>query len=122
MNTEVRAIVAYIAGLLLTGKKSTSVLDHTSGKQRHVSSELSENTVNVFDHDLGCYIGGDIKGTTFSLFHHGHLHHIDLNIDVDQDIFEGFDYGASCHFSGTVSNDSIKIFDFAEGNYFEYSI
>ena len=36
--------------------------------------------------------------------------------------FNGYDYGESSHFNGTVSGRSISLYDYGESAYFNYSI
>jgi hypothetical protein len=45
-----------------------------------------------------------------------------VSLKVDGNRFNGYDYGESSHFNGTVSGRSISLYDYGESAYFNYSI
>ncbi|MGC2184900.1 MAG: hypothetical protein WA637_16605 [Terriglobales bacterium] len=45
-----------------------------------------------------------------------------MNLKIDGNRFNGYDYGASSHFNGTVNGRSISFYDYGESAYFNYSI
>jgi hypothetical protein len=121
MNEETRRAIAYVAGRIQTGKKSSSVYDYSAGKYSNFSGDISETRVAVFDFDAGAHISGTGRSGQYSLFHYGASGHISLKIESGGR-FSGFDYSSSSHFSGTVSGQNVTLYDYGSGNYFNYSI
>ena len=120
MKPNPRAVIAYIAGRLITGKQASSVYDYALSKFINVDGTVAVNNVDVYDYDQGCHVGGSGDGTTFDLYHYGDSHHLELTINRNE--FEGYDYGESCHFSGEVSGDSVSLYDYGTSTYYNYSI
>jgi hypothetical protein len=119
MKPRTRACVAFIAGSFITGKPLRSVYDHGQGKHINFSGSIQKGTVNVYDHDAGCHISGNVDQSKLALFHHGNTKH--LNIDINGSQFNGYDYDTG-HFQGTVNGASVTIFDHGEGAHFSYSL
>ena len=120
MNPNTRACVAYVAGVLIGGKNSASVYDYLQSKHISISGTVTENNVNIYDHDRGCNFGGSGNVGQFSLYDYGGNHHVQLKISGKH--FDGYDYGASCNFSGNVNGNSISLYDYGESKNFNYSI
>jgi hypothetical protein len=46
-----------------------------------------------------------------------------VSLEIKGSKFSGYDYGAACHFNGTVkSNGSVSLYDYGAGSYFSFSI
>ena len=120
MKTELRAVMAYIAGVLISGDRAAFVFDYGVGGHRNFTGDLNDAHVSIYDHKQGCFVTGSGDGVHFSLYHYGHSHCIDLEIHDDR--FTGFDYGSSSQFLGTVTKRTIVLFDQSENRHFNYSI
>jgi hypothetical protein len=116
VQPHTRRALAYIAGRLASGKRSSSVYDY--GESRHVSfsGNVSTERVSVFDYEQNCHVGGRPP----SLFHYGDGQHISLKMNDHK--FSGFDYGSGNHFSGQVRGSSVSLYDYSESQYFNYSV
>ena len=119
MKKHVRAVVAYVAGRLVTGNESSYVYDYSVGRYRSVSGSVRPDQVNVYDYEERCYLGGNGSSTALSLYHYGEQSHISIQISGDS--FSGYDYGAQHHFSGNVNGSSVDLYDYGESGYFSYS-
>lgn len=65
------------------------------------------------------HFGGNGHHDRFSLYHYGDGHHVDLNLK-DGGKFDGYDYGGSAHFDGTVTNGgpSVSLYDYGAGHHY----
>lgn len=115
-----RAVMAFIAGRLISGRNSSSVYDYGASAYRNIGGEVSPERVRVYDYVRSCHIGGDFDGSKFQLYDYGDSAHINLEIDGDQ--FKGYDFGTSSHFSGKVNGNSVSLYDYGSSSYFNYSV
>ena len=120
MRPGPRALVAFVAGSIVSGKSASSIYDHAEGGYRLVSGSVSPKRVNVYDYTDSCHFSGSGTGSQLSLYHYGEGAHVTL--DVKGKKFSGFDYGTGNHFSGHVTGRSVTLYDYGEGKYFNYSL
>ncbi len=80
MKSHTRSAVAYIAGRIISKIDGGSIYDHSRAIYANIGGTIDEDSVQVYDYDLGCHISGDRNGFKCSLYHYGDGHHIDLNI------------------------------------------
>lgn len=115
MNSSTRACVAFIVG---ASKKSSinSIYDYSQSKHINVSGTVNEDTVNVYDHDRGCHVTGNLS----SFYDYGNNAHINLNININQ--FTGYDYGSSSHYSGSFNSNSVSIYDYETSQHYNYNL
>jgi hypothetical protein len=115
VKTHVRAVVAYVAGRLITGSTASSVYDYTEGNHRSIDGTVRIGHVAVYDYQNSCHFGGDGSAQELSLYHYGESCHISLVVKGRD--FEGFDYGESCHYSGEIKGNSISLYDYGKSAY-----
>lgn len=116
MKPHVRRVIAYIAGCVISKRKSSTVYDYVTSSYFSFSINLSKSGVAVYDYANNCHI----SGSYLSLYHYGEGSHIALQINGNN--FTGFDYGGGCHFSGSLNNNSISLYDYGVGSYFNFLI
>jgi hypothetical protein len=116
MNEPTRRAVAYIAARLVSGKTASAVYDYGVSRYFHFSGDVRAGTVNVYDHDQACHIGGTLP----SLYHYGNKKHLNLEIKGSQ--FSGYDYDSGKHFSGSISGSAVSLYDYQTGRYYNFSI
>lgn len=109
MDEQIRRAVAYAAAGRINGKFSSSIYSHDRG----CHSSMAEG----YDYESGSHLGGAKSG---NMYHYGLSAHVSLNINGQN--FSGYDYESGSHFSGHVSGSSIQLYDYNEGQYFQYSI
>lgn len=119
MKKGPRALIAFVAASIATGRRHSSIYDYGAGGYRQVSGTVTPNHVNIYDYNDSCYLSGSGGVGALSLYHYGEGAHLTLNMQGNR--FHGYDYGASCHFSGQVSGNSVSLYDYGEGGYFNYT-
>jgi hypothetical protein len=120
MQTDVSALVAYVAGRLVTGKSSGGVYDYGQGRHVSISGRVDSNQVAVHDYATGSSFGGSGARGQFNLYHYGYGRSVTIQVSGHR--FTGHDYGAGSSFSGTVSGQNISLYDYGTGTYREYSL
>ncbi len=72
MNSDIRASIAYIAGVIISKNEGTiGVHDHDLSLHKKIFGDIDNQRVDVHDYDLKCEIFGDKVENGFNLFHHG---------------------------------------------------
>ncbi|QKE72669.1 hypothetical protein HPK19_07545 [Arthrobacter citreus] len=120
MKDETRAGIAYISLRLATGTSKNDVYDYNSGRYISINGEVTSQRVNVYDYDVGCFISGNGNNDKFNLYHYGVNQFIDLK-KLGKNKFGGYDYDENNHFECTVSGNSVSVYDYEKGTFFEYS-
>ena len=59
MKDNPRAIIAYIAGRLISKTDKSSVYDYYQSKYILINGSLDTNRVNVYDYDEKCHLTGN---------------------------------------------------------------
>jgi hypothetical protein len=122
MLPEARCAVAYVAGCLHSGQAASGVHDYDAGSHRSISGTVTPNHINVFDYGSGGgFITGPGSGSRFNLYHYGMAAHIELN-SHGTNKYDGYDYKAGCHFSATVNDREISVYDYGAGKFFNYQL
>lgn len=103
MKPNVKACVAYIVGRAISGNSSSSVYDYDQGKHINISGSVSSEQINIYDHDRGCHVQGQLT----NLYDHGVGAHIQIDVNGNQ--FSGYDYESGTHFSGNVNGNNISM-------------
>jgi hypothetical protein len=120
VKSESRTAIAYIAGRLVSGRRSSTAFDYSRSQYVNFSGSVRPGKVQVFDYETGNHISGSGSDRSLRLFEYGRGSHIQLNLNGQQ--FKGFDYGSGTHFMGNVNGNRVNIFDYAEGQYFNYLV
>lgn len=115
MNSSTRACVAFIVGASAKSNIN-SIYDYSQSKHINIRGTVSNNTVNVYDHDRDCHVIGNLS----SFYDYGNSAHINLNISVNK--FTGYDYDSSSHYSGSFNSNSVSIYDYETSQYYNYNL
>lgn len=118
MEAHLRAALAYIAGRLISGKKSPGVYDHFRSTFVLINGVVKARLVAIYDHGQGCHISGGGDGLQYLLFHHGECR--SLHLTVHGNDFIGHDYGRTSRIRGRVIDDSIWLVEEATSREFRY--
>lgn len=120
LKANQRACIASIVIALSTNKEISSVYSYELSKYIMLSGSANNQDVQLYDYSRSCYLigSGDSHGS-FSLFDYGENKFITLNIKSDQ--FYGYDFGSKYHFSGTINNNSISLYDFKTKKFYSFS-
>lgn len=117
MDNSARATIAYIAGRLVSGRRTSSVYDHGRSGYFNLSGPVSPQRVNVYDYGRSCHI----SGRPTNLYDYGRSCYVQLKVKPDGK-FDGYDYGSSSHFSGKVSGRRVSFYDYETSSYFDYQV
>ena len=112
MIEEIRRAVARAAVARTGGQTQGSVYSHETN--RHTPFSGAGPGGGGYDHDARAHIG-DLGG---GLYHHGLRAHISLQ--VNGDLFTGYDCQSRSEFSGRVSGSSVQLYDAGERRWFRY--
>jgi len=118
MKAHLRTAIAFIAGILISGREAYSIHDLLQDKHFRFSGRIEENIVKIRDEDQKCSISGSGSNGNYVLYHFGERKFISLNIEKDS--FDGLDHGSYAYFNGIVTNNKIKFHDFAENKKYEF--
>jgi len=116
MNSNTKAVIAYIVAKIITGTTATEIYDYTKSEFIRFTGEVSIQRVDIYDIDRKCLISGNIS----HIYDFGRTAFTSLKIDGNK--FEGYDYGDKQFYRGGVKGENISIYDFDESAYSEYTI
>jgi hypothetical protein len=118
MKAHLRTVIAFIAGVLISGKEAWSINDPRGDNYSKFSGRIEENIVKIFDEDRKYSISGSGSNGNYVLYHFGERKFISLNIEKNS--FNGLDHGSYTFFNGTVSKSKIRFHDFADNKKYEF--
>lgn len=117
MLPDKRALIAFICATRMISKKINHIYDCTRNKYCfYISNNQNSNHISIFD----CGTGHPIIGRLPQLFDFASQNL--LFIDIKTDRAQGIDYKTNTFFSVKITGKMIILLDFAENNYFNYSI
>jgi hypothetical protein len=120
MRDELRARIAYVAARLIVDSNAKEIQDHTRITAVHIEGLVSQGSIDIFDFSSSCRLSGEQTEDGYSLFDYDANQYVDLNLDGDE--FEGFDYATGTRYTGEVRAQNVRIFDYGEFTDFEYSL
>ncbi len=112
MKHQTRACIAYIAGRLLTKWRPKLLFDPVQSKHLIIKGKVRKTGVYVHDFSRNCFITGDGKDGSYTLYDQGGRHHVSLKIEDGK--FSGYDHGTRTAYNGRVEEDTVKLFDFED--------
>jgi hypothetical protein len=118
MTSESRAFVALVSGQLAQQKKAGSISEVGGGQT--YTFEGSRGSFETTPQQRTCGVVRDFAAANYCLRDPGGREHICLSLYGQ--LFEGFDHGSASHFNGYVDGPEITLYDFADSDYFSYSI
>lgn len=114
MHEDTRACIAYIAGVLISGKHSNIVYDHSRSTFKNISGSVEHNYVNIYDHDRDTFITGDPKHL------YDYFGNSTISLSVKGKEIHGYDHGDKHEFRASVETNSVNIYH--HENVFSYSL
>ncbi|KIH76418.1 hypothetical protein SAMN05660860_01478 [Geoalkalibacter ferrihydriticus] len=119
MNADRRARVAYLAGSLIGKREIHSLYDRSREKTLTGGKNLDMIRVSRLAEKRSCGVKRDPQGNNFCIINEAGQH---LCFSVYGRIFDGYDHQSHSHFSGTVLDEFISLFDYGASDYFCYRI
>ncbi|MDB5723451.1 MAG: hypothetical protein JWQ16_205 [Novosphingobium sp.] len=118
MSPHTRAMMAAAAHSFLTGKKVAGVHDHASGQDLQIAAETRGQQLQAFDGDRLARFDGTLP----ELYDAGDKAFVSLELDPDGVTARGYDRGSSSHFSLSVGDEQVQLYDHDEAAWFSFSI
>jgi len=105
-TSDLRRAVAFVAWRLITGQQGRSIYDHADDTRQAFIGEVDETRIDVRD-GRGLHLRGAGGSGMYTLEPGVDAKPITLKISgLD---FEGFDYAASCRFTGSVDRRQLSV-------------
>jgi hypothetical protein len=118
MKPSVRPCIAYAAWRSISGKEASGIFDLSKSKQISVNGTVTPHAIDIQEKGQVCHLVGKGNGAEYSLFDGGD--HITLRTRNGR--FSGHDYRTSSNFSGTVSGQSLNLYDCESGLSFAFRV
>jgi hypothetical protein len=119
MNGKARACIAYILGRLITGKDSAGVFEVSQSVHFGFSGNVTSTSVSIHDYERNCAVVGKGDGSRLHLHDFGSDSELSFKIKGKQ--FSGYEDGTSKHFNGSVTSNSVSIYDYEDSTWHRYS-
>ena len=116
MSPHARAMVAAAAHAFMFGKKISGVHDHESGRDLAIAAEAREDRLQGFDGDRSA----KFHGTPFELYDAGD--NAFVSIEIDGLKAQGYDRRSKSHYSLSVTDQVVQLYDHAAASWFAFSI
>jgi hypothetical protein len=120
VEPNLRAVVAFVAGRLISGRVTATVYDYSRDIKIWVPGIVDKERVHVYDCRGRGYFGGRLDAERFKLYHYGGRYHVTLEIHGGS--FSGYDHLKQCHFGGRLDGSLMHFADYALHSYFLYAI
>lgn len=119
MNGKVRACIAYVLGRLITGQDSAGVFDVATSKHFGYSGNVTKTLVSIHDYERNSAMVGRGDGERLHLHDFGS--NSELNVKIRGTQFSGYEEGSSMRFNGSISNNTVKVYDYEDSTWYNYS-
>lgn len=116
MEPHTRAIVAAAARAFILRKKVAGVHDHFEEQDRRIAAETRGEQLQAYDGDRSAAFGGNLP----ELYDAGDKSFVSLAIDGMT--AQGYDRKSSCHYSLTVTDGMVQLYDYGPKAWFAFSI
>jgi hypothetical protein len=116
MLPHTRAMVAAAAHAFVIGKKVAGVHDHAESRDLQIAAQARGNHLQAFDGDRSASFGGNLP----ELYDAGDKAFVSL--EIDGVTARGYDRNSSSHYSVTVAEEVVQLYDHEPGAWFAFSI
>jgi hypothetical protein len=116
MLPHTRAMVAAAAHAFIFGKTVAGVHDHAAGQDLQIAAETRDGHLQGFDGDRSAKFGGRLP----ELYDAGDDAYVSL--EIDGMTARGYDRRSLSHYSLTVTDQVVQLYDHAESAWFAFSI
>lgn len=116
MQPHVRAMIAASAHALVRGTKVAGLYDHATGRHLRIAAEARTPYLQGYDGDRNARFGGtlpEIRDASDG---------VSLHMEIEEDGARGYDRSSSGHFSATVAERLVQLYDHAEAAWFAYDV
>jgi hypothetical protein len=116
MQPHIRAIIAASAHAVVSGKKVAGLYDHTAGRHVQVAAEARAPYLQGYDGDRDARFGGtlpELRDTGEG---------VSVHMEIKDGTARGYDRSSLGHFSATVAERLVQLYDHAEGAWFAFDV
>jgi len=122
VDAATRALVAFIAGRLITGVETWAVTDHDRKRKVFLDGSFEGGEIKIYSHERHNYISGVGEDGRYVLFQHDGAGGCTLTIDLDQAAFTGHQQQSGFHFFGNVCNRTVRLYDYHDTRWHFYTL
>lgn len=122
MDARTRAVVAYIAGRLITGSAGWAIQDKDRKRRIPLDSWIDGGNIRIYSHERHGYISGMGADGHYVLFDHASDRGLMLAINLEERTFSGADQQTSYHFFGDVAERAIRLYDYQDMRWHLYTL
>lgn len=120
MKENQRAAIAAVAVALTNNCTISSVYSYELATYITLSVKVTSDSVSIYDYSRMCSISGNSNGQgKFNLYDYGTFGYMTISINAGK--IDGYDYVSGWHFSGTVRNNLVSIYDYETCCYYNFS-
>ncbi len=119
ISSDLLRVVAFVAWRLITGREGVVIYDHAHEKRVEFSGMISDTTIDLRD-PSGQKISGAGGSGMYTLSAGTGGKPVTLKISGLE--FEGFDYGTSSRYRGTVDRQNLSIREGRDDRAYDFSI
>jgi len=116
MLPHTRAMVAAAAHAFITGRKVAGLYDHAAGRHLRIAAEARGEHLQGFDGGRAAKFGGtlpELYDAADKAF---------VSIEIDGQTARGYDRGSSSHYSITVTDRLVQLYDHSRGEWFAFDV
>jgi hypothetical protein len=123
-----RALVAYVAGLLITGRQCFAIQDHDRKRRLWMNGtvETTDGTekteIKVYSHERNNHVSGLGDGERYALYLHGGEGHLTLIVNPEEQRFLGCEHSSSFHYYGNIAGASVILFDYQDCHWHRFTL
>ncbi len=119
ISCDVRRAVAFVAWCLITGREGAGIYDHANDTEVAYSGVVTDTKIDL-NGESGSRISGAGGSGLFTLTTGVRAKPVTLKISGLE--FEGFDYGASSRYSGSVDKSELSIREGRDDRSYSFSV
>lgn len=116
MLPHIRAMIAASAYALITQKKVAGIYDHAAGRHLRIAAEARGEHLQGFDGDRSAKFGGTLPEL------YDAADKIFVSIEIDGTTAKGYDRGSSTHYSVTVTDHAVQLYDHSQSAWFAFDV
>jgi hypothetical protein len=116
MQPHIRAVIAAAVYAFVTRRKVAGLYDHNAGRHLRIAAEARAEQLQGYDGDRDAKFGGTLPELRDS------GEGASLHMEIQDGEARGYDRGSSGHFSATVAEGLVQLYDHAEGAWFAYDV
>jgi hypothetical protein len=116
MSPHIRAMIAAAAHAFITTRKVAGIYDHAAGRHLRIAAEARGGSLQGYDGDRDSRFGGTLPELVDA------VSKASVTLEIDGTTARGFDRSSSSHYSATVTDRQVQLFDHGEEAWFAFDV